>query len=167
MKLAHAGRVQLTMLVATAALLILTPLAWAQTLGSPSPGTPSTGAMGSNGGVVVVLVIIGLIAVLGIAVKASDLRRRRTDAAVALQGRIADALLADPALGHQPIVATAHTPFWGRSPVTLEVSGPVPSAELREAAMSLVIREAFNSGLRFRVEDRIVVDPRMSRAAAA
>ena len=104
---------------------------------------------------------------LGIAVKASDLRRRRTDAAVALQGRIADALLADPTLGHQPIVATAHTPFWGRSPVTLEVSGPVPSPELREAAMSLVIREAFNSGLRFRVEDRIVVDPRMSRAAAA
>ena len=165
MKLAHAGRVQLTMLAATAALLILPPLSWAQTPGSPSPGAPSTGAMG-NGGAVVVLVIIGLIAVLGIAVKASDLRRKRTDASVALQGRIADALLADPTLGHQPIVATAHTPFWGRSPVTLEVSGPVPSAELREAAMSLVIREAFNSGLRFRVEDRIVVDPRMSRAAA-
>ncbi len=166
MKLACAGRVQLTTLAATAALLILPPLSWAQTPGSPSPGAPSTGDMG-NGGLVVVLVIIGLIAVLGIAVKASDLRRKRTDAAVALQGRIADALLADPTLGHQPIVATAHTPLWGRAPVTLEVSGPVPSAELREAAMSLVIREAFNSGLRFRVEDRIVVDPRMSRAAAA
>jgi len=166
MKLARAGRVQLTTLAPMAALLILPPIAWAQTPGSPSPGATSTGAMG-NGGVVVLLVIIGLIAVLGIAVKASDLRRRRTDAAVALQGRIADALLADPTLGHQPIVATAHTPFWGRSPVTLEVSGPVPSPELREAAMSLVIREAFNSGLRFRVEDRIVVDPRMSRAAAA
>jgi len=166
MKLACAGRVQLTTLAATVALLILAPPAWAQTPGSPSPGAPSTGDMG-NGGLVVVLVIIGLIAVLGIAVKASDLRRKRTDAAVALQGRIADALLADPTLGHQPIVATAHTPLWGRAPVTLEVSGPVPSAELREAAMSLVIREAFNSGLRFRVEDRIVVDPRMSRAAAA
>jgi hypothetical protein len=167
MKLARAARVQLTTLAAMAAPLILAPRAWAQTHGSPSPGaTPSTEAMG-NGGVVVVLVIIGLIAVLGIAVKVSDLRRRRTDAAVALQGRIADALLADPALGHQPIVATAITPFWGRSPVILEVGGPVPSAELREAAMSLVIREAFNSGLRFRVEDRIVVDPRMSRAAAA
>jgi len=166
MKLARAARVQLTTLAAIAILLILAPLAWAQTPGSPSSGdTPSAGAMG-NGGVIVVLVMIGFIAVLGIAVKASDLRRRRTDAAVALQGRIADALLGDPALGHQPIVATAHTPFWGRSPVTLEVSGPVPSPELREAAIALVIREAFNSGLRFRVEDRIMVDPAVARAAA-
>lgn len=163
MKLA---RVELPPLLAIATLLAFVPPAWAQTPGSPSPGggTPPAGAMG--GGVIVVLVMLALIVVLGVAVKASDLKRRRTDAAVALQGRIADALLADPALGHLPIAATARIPFWKRSPVTIEVSGPVPNPNLREAAMSLVIGEAFNSGLQFRVEDRIVVDPVMARTAA-
>ncbi len=162
MKLA---RVELPTLAAISTVLAFIPPAWAQGPGSPSPGAAAP-AGGMSGGVIVVLVMLALIAVLGIAVKASDLKRRRTDAAVALQGRIADALLADPTLGHVPIAATAHVPFWKRSPVTIEVSGPVPSPDLREAAMSLVIKEAFNSGLEFRVEDRISVDPVMSQTAA-
>jgi hypothetical protein len=164
MKLARAVRVELTTLAAIPALLILVAIAWAQAPSAPSPGVaPPPGDMG--GGMIVALVMIALIALIGIAVKASDLKRKRTDAAVALQGRIADALLMDPALSHLPIAPTARTSFWRGSPVIIEVSGPVPTPELREAAMSLVIREAFNSGLHFRVEDRIAVDPAMSRAA--
>ncbi len=164
MKLARAARVEVPPLAAISALLAFVPPAWGQAPGSPSSGGSPTGGMG--GGVIVVLVMLALIATLGVAVKASDLKRRRTDAAVALQGRIADALLSDPTLGHLPIAATARVPFWKRSPVTIEVTGPVPTPDLREAAMSLVIGEAFNSGLQFRVEDRISVDPAMARTAA-
>ena len=159
---ARAARKELFVLAAIVAVLVSLAPVWAQ---APTPSSsPSAGPEG--GGALVVVVVVGLIAIIGIAVKVSDFKRRRTDAAIGLQGRIADVLLTEPLLARTPIAVTAHTPLWGRSPVILEVSGIAPKADLKELVIAMVMREAMGSGFRFRIEDRLVVDPKRSAVAA-
>jgi hypothetical protein len=64
-------------------------------------------------------------------------------------------------------VTAADRGLWSRSPVMIEIRGPVPSPELREAAISVATREAASSGVPFQVEDRLVVDPLMVEEVGA
>jgi hypothetical protein len=109
----------------------------------------------------VMLALVVLIVCLG--VQALGVKHTGTDTAASLQGKIIDALLRHPELGSLPIVVTARMPRWSRSSVRIEVGGVVPSPALREAAISLVIREAFTSGRHFHVADRLIVDAARSR----
>jgi len=164
MRLGRAARVVPGRLAAIAAPVTLPAFSWAQGFpSSSSRGIPSDVDM--DGSVIVVLAVIALIAAIVIASKASDLKRKRTEQATALQSRITGALLTHPALGHLPITAMTTVPWRRRSPLTIRVSGKVPTAALRGAAMSLVIREAFDSGLKFRVEDRVAVAPMIAQVA--
>jgi hypothetical protein len=105
--------------------------------------------------------------IVAVVVKALDRRRKRSEEAVQFQARIADAMLLDPALGRIAITATVTAPFQQHAPVTVEVRRQAPTPALRDAALSLVLREASVSGLPFRVEDRTTVSPpAVSRRAA-
>ncbi len=135
--------------------------AWGQGPSAPPPGA------GSGSGLAVVLMVMGaLLAILVAAAWSFDVRRRRAGEAARLQARIADALLTDRMLAHVPLTPTAHLPFWRGSPVTIEVAGPIPSADLRAAALHLIVREAGAVRWDFRIEDRMrVVPATLDRAA--
>ena len=142
--------------------------AWAQaTAPTPTPTPTVPPASGeAGGGALFVVLMIALFAVIGIGVKLYDLSRKRSDEAMHLQARIADALMLDPALATLPVAATAHAPLWRGSPLTIEVTGHVPSNALREVAMKAVLAEASRAGLEFRIEDKLTVTPQPLRRVA-
>jgi hypothetical protein len=74
--------------------------------------------------------------------------------------------MVDPLLSPFPITPTVHIPMWSGKPVMVEVSGNLPGAGLRQAAVDLVLREALRSDRTCRLVDRISVDPGMLRRAA-
>ncbi len=120
-----------------------------------------------DGGVLfVAMFMLALFVVVGLAVKLYDVKRRREDEAVGLQARISDALFCEPSLSRLPITPTVRVPLRPGSPVTVEISGPIPKAELREAVMRLVIREMAGTRPDFRLEDRTAVDPAIFERAA-
>jgi hypothetical protein len=158
------GKAMARILAATSILTLLATLVRAQTADSPSlEGTALAGDLPA--GAFVVTVMIALLAI-GVVVKVSDREHRRREAVVALQIRLGEALLMDPVLCRLPVTTSAHARFWHRSPVTITLRGRVPTPALRGEAIALVTREAVASGIRFRVDDRVDVDPSMLRHAA-
>ena len=134
--------------------------AWAQTPTSPLPSTPSTGtpaAAGSGGYVAATIVIIALLVVIGVVVKLFDLKRKRSAEAVHLQAQISDALLREQNVFRLPVTPTAHVPFLTGTPAVVEVSGEVPSTEIKETVLRLVKNEASRIRDDVRVEDRLAV----------
>jgi hypothetical protein len=161
----RAACVDLGLLVAVSTVVAGVARASAQTSAAPSvEGTVAVVDM--TGGLLGAAALIASFVVIGVTVKLVDLRQERSEGAAALQARIADALLGDPMLSHLPISATAHRGPWRASLPTIEVRGRVPSPLFREAALSLVMREAFGSGVRFRVVDQIVVTTATVKYAA-
>ncbi len=147
--------------------LVVAGLAEAQPLSPSGSAATDPSAGGVSGMLVFLVVMVALFAIVAVVVKALDRRRKRSEEAVQLQARIADAMLLDPALGKVAITATVTAPFRQHAPVTVEVRGQAPTPALRDAALSLVLREASASGLPFRVEDRTTVSPpAVSRRAA-
>jgi hypothetical protein len=119
----------------------------------PSSSSPPAAAGDTATTLTVVAVVAGLLVIVGIGVKMFDLRRKRQAEAVQLQAQLSDALLRE---GDLSITPTAHIPLWAGGPVTVEVSGPVPSSpERREAALKLVEREAARIRPDVRVIDRL------------
>jgi hypothetical protein len=151
-------------LAAAGALCMTAAAAWAQVSPTPAPMPSPEMTSGSGAFMVAALVVVLLVAV-GVMVKLYDLRRKREDEAVALQARLSDALLAEPSLSSLPLVPTVRIPMRG-SPVTIEIVGTVPRAELRQAAVDLVVREAARSVKSYRVDARISIDSMMQRRAA-
>lgn len=151
---------------------------WAQMAPSPATSTPppstatsaaapaaGPAASGTNAFVAAAIILVGLLVVLGVAVKFFDLRRRREADAVHLQAQISDALLRDATLFGMPITPTARAPLWKGSPATIEVSGQVPSPELRDVVMRIVREEAARIRPDFVIEDHLVIEPTAARAA--
>ena len=126
------------------------------------PLTPSTSvpAEGNTGWMVAAALVIGLLVVIGVAVKLYDLRRKREAEAVHLQAQISDAMLRDANFFGLPVAATAHAPLWSGTPVTIELSGEVPDPRVREAVIQLARAEA----MRIR-PDVEIVDHMMVHAA--
>jgi hypothetical protein len=85
---------------------------------------------------------------------------------VALQSRLSDALLTKPLVARLPITPTVHVPFGRHGRAIVVLSGKVPSTHLHEYALRLVEREAASMVGDYRIEDRILVDTRMSHRAA-
>jgi hypothetical protein len=153
------SREALQSLIAALSLLVLSAVqAWAQAAPTPSPSsTPGSGGGGSP--VAMVLVIVAALVIVGIGVKLYDLRRKRESEAVQLQAQISDALLREQLLFGVPIMATARTSLWRRSPATIEVAGQVPSPQVRETALRIVRAEAGRIRSDFQIEDRLAVVP--------
>jgi hypothetical protein len=114
--------------------------------------------------VLVAAVVVVLVGVLG---KVLELKDRRAAEAIAVQGEIADALLGDPALLGWPLVPRARVPLWRGSPVTVKVTGEVPSRELRALALRAAERGAAELLVTVRIKSRIgVVKSRRRRRIA-
>jgi len=157
----------ITSVLATVGFLTVCVRAWAQS--SPTPSVP-TPAVPTNGGrcataIAAIVVVVGLLAVIGLAVKLFDLKRKRESEAVQLQAQVSDALLRDPMLAGLALTATARIPMWRATPTTIQVTGQVPTREVKDAALDLVRREATGIRPDVRVEDRISVGSTMPRAA--
>jgi hypothetical protein len=113
-----------------------------------------------------VVFVFALLIVVGLVVKLIDLKRKREAEAVHLQAQVSDALLRDERLFGLPITATAYVPTWRRGPATVDVSGQVPTPELRETALRIVEHEVARVRSDVRIESRIGVVPTMSTRAA-
>jgi hypothetical protein len=153
----------MTQLVTVTMLLvsgILTGTAWAQAPAPPATPAPSAGATveGSSGWIMASILVIGLLVVVGALVKLFDLRRKREAEAVHIQAQISDALLRDPNLFGLPITPTAHAPLWSGTPVTVDMSGEVPSAAVREAVLRIAWAEAQRIRPDVEVRDRLMVE---------
>lgn len=131
------------------------------------PGAaPPSGGSGTADGILAIGVIAGLLVLIGVAVKLYDRRRKREDEAIAAQARLSNALLNDPTLYALPVAPQVHMPFWRRGPIIVELTGRVPSAELREAILRLVTHVLADRGSEVQINDRIVVDRSMVGRAA-
>lgn len=142
-------------------------LAWAQGADSgPVPARIPDGATEGMGGAIVIGSAIALVVGVGVVTKLADARRRREDEVAALQGRLSDALMTDPMLSGLRLVATVRARAWRATPVTVVLTGTVPSGDLREAARRLVVSEVEPRGVSFELEDRVMVDPLMFERVA-
>jgi len=122
--------------------------------------TASSGSMA-----ILVFIVIGMLVLIGVGVKMYDLKRKREMEGVALQARLSDALMREPDLISLAVTPTAHVPWWSGTPVRLEISGRVPTAESREQVIRLVDREARQIRQDVTLVDRLQVDAAVSRAA--
>lgn len=138
----------------------------------PAPaGTAGVGPAGttqspsaSGGSAAILAVVLVMLLAIGVAVNFVDRKRKREDEAVSLQSQISDALLLDPSLVGLPITAFAIGSFWRRSPFVLAITGTVPTPELRDAVMRVVVQELSRRQPGARAKDRLVVDPLMQTA---
>ena len=105
------------------------------------------------------ILIVGLVVLVGVAVKMYDRKRKREDEAIQLQAQVSDALLRDPRLVNVPIVVTAHVPTFGHGPAGLEMSGQVPSRDLADVALRVVEQEASRIRPDVVIENRLSVTP--------
>ena len=148
-------------LAALFALLAIAEVAWPQV----PPASPAVGERAGYALVAFVLVV-GLMVAMGVAVKLYDVKRKREDEGVAMQARLTDVLLSDPVLTGLPITPTVHVPFSRSAATVITLTGAVPSQGLRETAIRMIEREAASMRTDYRTEDRLHVDPLMSRRAA-
>jgi hypothetical protein len=111
------------------------------------------------------ILVAGLLVVVGGAVKLFDLKRAREAAAIQLQAQVSDALLRDPDLFGLAVTPTAHVPLWTGTPVTIEVTGQVPTPEMRERALRAVRAEAARVRTDLVIEDRLSLVSTAVRAA--
>jgi hypothetical protein len=118
-----------------------------------SSSAPFEGPIG-----IVLGLAIGLLLMLALIGKLSDLRLKRDGEAVAVKGLIADALDRDPELLDVPLTAVVRVPLLRGTPVVVRISGEVPSDELKRLALSRVRHTAQAELLvRVRIRSRIGV----------
>ena len=135
-------------------------IAWAQTPAAP-PATgmaPAAGATSSGGSAALgFLVILALLVIVGVAVKLYDRKRKRDAEAVHLQAQVSDALMRDARLAGLVLTPTASVPTWGRGPATIEISGEVPDATMRETVLRVAREEAARLRPDVEIVDRLNV----------
>jgi hypothetical protein len=136
---------------------------WAQTAVTP-PGAPSP--EGSRETVILGLTLLALLVILVVGIRFYDRYRTREADAIGLQSRLSDALLMDRALQSASVTPTVHAPMLKQWPLIVEVHGDVPTAELRDAVLRVVKREATQLRPDVEVEDKLlIVPPRRARSA--
>src|SRR2546427_12707494 len=135
-------------------------IAWAQSSATapaigaaPAAGATSSGSSAALG----FLVILGLLVVVGIAVKLYDRKRKRDAEAVRLQAQVSDALMRDARLAGLVLTPTAHVPTWGSGSATIEISGEVPDATLRDVVLRVAREEAARLRPDVEIQDRLPV----------
>jgi hypothetical protein len=111
----------------------------------------------SEDSAMIVLIAAVAVVVVGVLGRVLELKDRRAAEAIVVQGEIADALLRDPALLGLVLVPRARVPLWRGSPVTVKVSGKVPSRELRVLALRAAERGTEDLLVKVRIKSRIGV----------
>jgi hypothetical protein len=131
-------------MVAASALSVgLSSSSWGQGSSSADSSSPLPSAAESAASTVLIFAALTLfvIAIIAATVYLTT-RRQRIDEAVILQSQLSDALAREAGLRGLYITARAHVVGWRRSRVMLEVTGDVPTPELRETVMRIAAAEA-------------------------
>ncbi len=135
----------------------------------PSTIPPATGGAASSGGsygLMFLAVVIALVVIIALLARWSAMRSKRATEALQLESEIVDALLSERGLVNLGVMPKVHVPFWTGSPATVEMSGKVPSPELREAVMHVAEREAVRIRPDVHIHDRLTLTAsREARAA--
>jgi hypothetical protein len=116
-------------------------------------------AFGAREALIATALMAAVLASLGVAITLYGRRRGRSSEAEDVRAKISETLLSQPTVSGLPLTAFVRVPLWWRSPVTLEIKGPVPTAEVRDAVLQTVARELTRWQTDVRLKDRIVVDP--------
>src|SRR5687768_16671795 len=132
-------------------------IAWAQAPTPPvTPATPGAGTAAQGGGMAAAgfLVVIGLLLLVGIAVKLYDRKRKRDAEAVHLQAQVSDALMRDAGLAGLLLTPTA---YMRGGEAVVEISGEVPDSTAREKALQIAREEAARVRPDVKIVDKISV----------
>jgi hypothetical protein len=105
-------------------------------------------------------IIVGVAGVTTIGVILLEAQRRRDRRAVAFQDRIAGPIARELGQTGVSVLPTVRLPLWSAPtrPAVIQLTGQVPSPDLRDRVVRLVEREAMRLRY-FRIEDRIRVAP--------
>jgi hypothetical protein len=115
-------------------------------------------------------VFVAVLVILGAIVKVHDVRLLSEEGGLTLQAWLGDMLLTDPLLRGAAVIPTVRMPMREGSPVKVEVTGSVPSPDMRERAIHIVRQEATRFVQYARdveVEDRLSVLPSIAARRAA
>jgi len=152
--------------------VVVSPLAAVGALAAPPASTQSSRLSTPSDHLAMTMfllaVIVGVLgrAAVGCAIAVANHVRERRGNVTTLQARILSALNLEPALGDLPFTVYTHAPLLRGRPVTIEVSGEVPTPSLQQTAIEVVVREAYGRvGSSFGVENRIRVASSIPRAA--
>ncbi|MBI1736970.1 MAG: hypothetical protein HYR51_17510 [Candidatus Rokubacteria bacterium] len=111
-------------------------------------------------------VLLLLLLLIGAGVMLFDLAERREEDAEWLQAKVVDQLRRDPVLSSLQILPVVHVPSGKRAPVSVELSGEVPSEATRGAVHDIVQETARKRGRQIEIDDRLAVRrPAGARAA--
>ena len=119
-------------------------------------------------GLIVVIVFVSLVAILsiGAGVWLFDLPGRREEEAQWLQAKILDRLRAHSALRAFRILPVAHVPPSNTGPVTLEITGAVPSTAAHDEVLDLVRDTVGRLRREIEIEDHLAVEASEAARAA-
>jgi hypothetical protein len=137
-------------------------IAWAQTPAPPvTPAVPGAGPAAQGGGMAAAgfFVILGLLVLVGVAVKLYDRKRKRDAEAVHLQAQVSDALMRDAGLAGLLLTPTAYI-RGGKAVV--EITGEVPDDITRETALRIARAEAARVRPDVQIVDKISVRSRQA-----
>lgn len=124
-----------------------------------TPPVPPPSAEGWSGTVILGLAAVAVVVILGVVVKLYDRRQRREAEAIGLQSRLSDVLLTERTLQGTTVTPTVRAALWGRSPLVIEVSGDVPTPEMRDMVLRVVRLEASRLRPDVEVEDKVLIMP--------
>lgn len=102
---------------------------------------------------IAIVLFTGVLVALG--VRYLEAQSRRESWASELEVRISGPVNREPILSDAAVLATAHVPR--RGPVVVEVTGRVPSAAARDAALRIAETETARSFDDYRIVDRLDV----------
>src|SRR5262249_10707734 len=109
----------------------------------PHPGRPCS-KEGSMTGTLLTLVFLAVIVGVVVAIAGYvSKRRKRAEEAVILQSQLSDTIARETLLHGLHITPNARVSGWRSSQVTIEVTGEVPTPELRERVMRIVSAETW------------------------
>jgi hypothetical protein len=87
--------------------------------------------------------LVAIVIAVVVGARYASRRRKRIEEAVILQSQLSDVVAREPQLHGLVITPRARVSGWRKSQVTVEVSGEVPTPELRETVMRIVGAEAW------------------------
>ena len=87
--------------------------------------------------------LVAIVIAVVVGARYASRRRKRIEEAVILQSQLSDVVAREPQLHGLVITPRARVSGWRKSQVTVEVSGEVPTPELRETVMRIVGTEAW------------------------
>jgi len=120
-------------------------------------GTPGNGGWAGERALTIYVIAISILVLAVIVTKLFDLKWERERQAAGLMVGVSDALGLEDTFLAKAITPMVHIPLRRGKPITVEVTGLVPSLHLRETTLRIVRTETSRLNREVRIDDRIHV----------